>query len=369
MKISNFSYEILDVPSPIRDKLVEISKDIEITKRSRSGACGWLFFGKNKIHGQNVAIKFYDWGGEAKYHIEPKHLASIESNNVIKILDASHVNDDYAYFLTSYCSNGDLDKEILNGIRGNKRAVSVTRDILLGLSFLHSKNLLHRDLKAENILIDDDDKAIIGDFGSVKKIPEGQSSIPGSGHSLIYTPPESISTGEYGIPGDIYQVGVVLFQLLGGYLPYDDPSWLNPREIKKYRLITDEIERQIFAKECIKNKIEKGNVVDLSTLPPWVCKPLRLTVSKACNIKPEKRYQSSSEFLARLNSISKKVNDWTIENGYPIRNCSNCRYRVIYNRKKQSYFVEKEKNAGWRKDNSFKGTSLNELIKEIENRH
>ncbi len=368
MTTPNFSFDVLDVPAPVKSKLIALCKDIEITKRSRNGANGWLFFGTNRIHGQKVAIKFYDWGGKAKYHAEPKHLATIDSPNVIKILDASYVDTDYAYFITPYCINGDLDKEICNGIRGNNRAVSVVRGVLSGLSHLHSSNLLHRDLKAENILIDDDDKAIIGDFGSVKKIPKGNTSVPGSGHSLIYTPPESITSGLYGVPGDIYQVGMVLFQLLGGRLPYEESSWLNSRDLKKYRSIGDEIDKQLFARECIKKKIEKGKIVVLSTLPPWVCTPLQRTISKACNIAPAKRYQSCSEFLARLNSISGVVHDWVIEAGIPTRICNNTRYRVAYNSKKEIHFVEKDKSSGWRKDNSFEGSSLKELVEEIENK-
>jgi serine/threonine protein kinase len=153
MNSPNFNFDILDVPESIKTKLKDLSKHIEITKRSRKGSNGWLFFGQNRIHKQKVAIKFYDWGGDAKYHAEPKNLAAIKSKNVIQILDASFVDRDYAYFLTPYYKHGDLDNEICNGIRGNIRAVSITRDILSGLSHLHSGALLHRDLKPQNILM------------------------------------------------------------------------------------------------------------------------------------------------------------------------------------------------------------------------
>ena len=361
----NFNFDILDVPCSIKAKLIDLTNSIDIKKRSRKGSNGWLFFGQNRIHKQKVAIKFYDWGGETKFHAEPKNLATINSENVIQILDASFVDTDYAYFLTPYYKNGDLDVEICNGIRGNIRAISVVRDILSGLSHLHARNLLHRDLKAQNILIADDLKAVIGDFGSVKKIPEGNSSVPGSGHSLIYTPPESISSGLYGVPGDIYQVGVVLFQMLGGRLPYEESSWLSPSELKKYRSTLDEINRQLFATECIKKRIERGKIVELQTLPPWVSVPLRRTISKACNIQPNKRYQSCSEFLARLNSIRNQIHDWIIENGYPVRQGTS-RHRIAFDKQKAQYFVEKNKGSGWRRDNSFQGQSLQDIVIEIE---
>ena len=367
MSLPNFNFDILDVPISIKEKLISISKNIEITKRSRKGSNGWLFFGQNRIHKQKIAIKFYDWGGDPKYHAEPKNLATINSENVIKILDASFVDTDYAYFLTPYFKNGDLDVEICNGIRGNLRAVFVARDILAGLSYLHSKNLLHRDLKAQNILVSDDFKAVIGDFGSVKKIPKGSSSVPGSGHSLIYTPSESIASGVYGISGDIYQVGVVLFQMLGGRLPYEEYSWLNKRELKKYRDIQDDIDRQIFANECIKKRIQRGKIVDTSTLPPWVCKPLRLIISKACNVSPLRRYQSCSAFLARLNAIRNEIHDWSIESGYPVRQIGGSKYRIVYDQKNNRYCVQKDKGAGWRKNNSFQGQTLEDIVAEIEN--
>jgi serine/threonine protein kinase len=365
MKKSNFNFYVLDVPESIREKLIELSTNIEITKRSRKGSNGWLFFGRNRIHKQKVALKFYDWGSEAKYHTEPKNLAAINSVNVINILDASFVDDEYAYFLTPYYKKGDLDAEICNGIRGNIRAVSVCRDILSGLSHLHAQNLLHRDLKAQNILISNDDKAIIGDFGSVKKIPEGDNAVPGSGHSLIYTPPESILSGLYGIAGDIYQVGVVLFQLLGGKFPYEESLWLNKSDLKKYRRIQDEIDRQIFATECIKKKIKRGQIIDLATLPPWICVPLRRTISRACNTNPEKRYQSCSEFLARLNQIRKQIHDWKIEDGCIVKEGA-CKYRILFDDKKSQYYVQKDKGSGWRKDNSIQGEELQNIVCKVE---
>ena len=112
--------------------------------------------------------------------------------------------------------------------------MSITRDILSGLSHLHARSLLHRDLKPQNLLIAKDFSVVLGDYGSVKKIPEGSSTVPGSGHSLIYTPPESTFLGEYGIIGDIYQIRMVLYQTLGGHLPYEESSWLNSLELKKY---------------------------------------------------------------------------------------------------------------------------------------
>ncbi len=367
MNQPNLNLDILAVPQPIKDKLRELSQSIQIEKQSQKGACGWLFFGRNRIHGQKVAIKFYDWSGDPTYHTEPRHLAAINSENVIPIQDASFVNNDYAYFLTPFYERGDLDVEISAGIQGNLRAVELVRDILAGLSHLHTANLLHRDLKAQNILINNTGRALIGDFGSVKQIPEGSTTVPGSGHSLAYRPPESVLNQRYGITGDLYQIGILLFQLLGGHFPYDEAAWLNAKQLLKYHNTEDSIDKQLFASECIKKLIAKGKMVDISTLPPWVCDPLRRTIKKACNTNPASRFSTCNEFLVRMTAIRHDIHDWRIEGALPVR-YGQIKYRIQFDTKHSVYYAEKEKSSGWRKDNSFTTNTIAGLVAEIENR-
>lgn len=349
---TTLNIENLSVPPPIKTKLLELSGNIGFQRQSRKGSNGWLFFGVNKISRQPVAIKFYDWGGDQTYHAEPRHLAAIASENVIQILDASHVDGNYAYFLTPYFRNGDLDEELCRGNYGNIKSINFVRDILSGLSHLHADSLLHRDLKPQNILVSDERRAVIGDFGSVKKIPEGRDSVPGSGHSLIYRPPESVISGVYAIPSDIYQVGIVLFQLLGGNLPYEVSAWLNEKELRAYRSITDGVDQQIYANDCIKEKIRRGTVVNTATLPPWVCPSLKRTVGRACNIDPAKRFQSCSEFLAHINRIRNQLKNWFMEDGCLTLDGAPS-FRVCYEERNGNYFVQKNGGAGWRRDNSF----------------
>lgn len=355
----------ISVPTAIKSKLKDLSKSIAFDKQSRKGGNGWLFFGTNQVHSQRVAVKFYDWGGDPKFHAEPKHLSTLNSDNIIFVMDAAFVDTDYAYFVTPFHARGDLDDELERGIIENLRAVAMTRDVLSGLSHLHAANLLHRDLKPQNLLLSDDDHAIIGDFGSVKHLPDGQTTVPGSGHSLIYRPPESVQTEVYGVAGDIYQVGVLLYQLLGGYLPYEESLWLNSQQLKKYRTISDPIDRQIFANDVIKSLIERGKIINISSLPPWVCTQLRRTISKACNIDPTKRFGSCSEFLAKMNSIRPNIRDWRVEEGCPTRHGKNI-YRIIYDSRNGIYRVQKRGTGQWRFDNSFNGTSVKEIVKEIE---
>ena len=78
--------DIISLPDSVRDSIKKLSKDITIDKISNKGANSYVFLGKNNISGQPVAIKYYYWGGDKKYHAEPRQLAEINCKYIIKIL-------------------------------------------------------------------------------------------------------------------------------------------------------------------------------------------------------------------------------------------------------------------------------------------
>lgn len=323
-----------------------------------------MFFGSNRITNQDVVVKFYYWGGRNEYHAEPRLLTEIDSANVLKVFDAGYAGPNWAYFLTPLCPGGDLDTVVLGSDASNKRAVRLTENILHGLSYLHSKKLLHRDLKPANIFIDDGDAAVIGDFGSLKRAPEASEYVPASSHALLYRPPEAIGKdGKFGFRSDIYQVGIVLYQLLGGPLPYDQRAWLTAKQLKKMDEYVDEVDASIYGDRCIEERILKGKIINLSDLPLWTPNCLKKIIRIATKSDPKSRYKSVDEFLFALNKASNSVPDWELLNG------------SLYFRSATSFmisadgdkFVVKKKKAGseWRNDNSFKGLDLKAILQRI----
>ncbi|MDP2505829.1 serine/threonine-protein kinase [Oceanobacter sp. 3_MG-2023] len=355
----------LSAPDEIKNALKDLSKNYVFTKEVEKGANGYLFFGRNRILGTEVAVKFYYWGGDKEYHAEPKNLAAIESDNILAILDASLIDNDWAYFVTPYCPNGDLDNYIDVTWFGNLAAIDFISAVLSGLSYLHAERFLHRDLKPANIYLNDAKQAVIGDFGSLKVIPEGKDEIPASRHSILYRPPESILHNTFSSRGDIYQVGLVFYQLLGGHLPYDELAWMSKRELKHYNELTGYADRSIYVDQCIKSKITKGKIIDLKTLPPWVPESVKRIIRKSTNVNPGKRYKNATEFKADLHKIRPTVLDWEICGGVTMLNAKTS-YRIEFTEK--GIQVLKRKTGTWQKDNTIKSDDLSKVVSEIEAR-
>lgn len=356
----------LSAPEPIKKRLKALSKDIEFSREVTKGANGYLYFGTNRILQTEVAVKFYYWGSDPRFHAEPTALAALTGQNILTVQSAGLLDGEWAYFVTPYCRNGDLDDLLDSFSIGNIEAIDRTCQILSGVGVLHEHRYVHRDLKPANIYVGDDSESIIGDFGSIKVVPEGHESIPASSHAVLYRPPESVETNSYGFEGDIYQCGMVLFQLLGGPLPYDEASWLSRSERKTYNELPNEADRSIYADQCIKAKIVRGKIIDASKLPPWVPDVLKRTVRKATHTDLTRRFRSVSAFHAYLNNNRSRVPDWCITNGEPHLR-SQPQFKVC--EENGEYFIMKSRNGDkWRRDNSFNGNSISELVAEISAR-
>lgn len=360
--MSSLFIEGINAPNEIKAALKNLSKDYQIIREVTKGSNGYLFFGINRILNTKVAIKFYYWGGDAGYHAEPNVLAQIRSENVLSVHNAGLLDNEWAYFVTPYCPKGDLDDVLARTKFGNIAAIDLTCQLLNGISYLHERRFLHRDLKPANIYIGETSQAIIGDFGSIKTLPENTDAIPASSHSVLYRPPESVVNNKYGFLSDIYQCGIVLFQLLGGNLPYSEIAWLSRQERNHYNSLTDSVDKTIFADQCLKTKICKGKILDISSLPPWVSENLKRTIRKAVNIVPEKRFQSASAFHVHLNNLKASVPNWSLIENHPVLKSSTS-YRIV---NESEIIVQKRRDNGkWRRDNSIQASNISEAVAAI----
>ncbi|KAL4224236.1 hypothetical protein ACF0H5_017689 [Mactra antiquata] len=149
--------------------------------------------------------------------------------NVVRVFEQFKTADRY-YVVMEYCSNGDLldlincrISESCKGL-GEDKARSLFKMMAEGMNHIHANGIVHRDLKCENILLDKGNNIKITDFGFSCKFTPGETSLlKTSCGSYAYTAPEVIKLKPYdGTKSDVWSLGIILFAMLNGRLPFND---------------------------------------------------------------------------------------------------------------------------------------------------
>jgi serine/threonine protein kinase len=142
------------------------------------------------------------------------------TNKVVRLLEVFE-NENYVFFVMEYAQRGDLLNYMKKfGVMPEFKAKNVFFDIILGLEYLHSRNIIHRDIKLDNILLSDKFRAKIADFGISRINPEGNVLFEQCG-TPAYLAPEIIKNEGYsGFATDIWSLGILLHTLLLGKVPF-----------------------------------------------------------------------------------------------------------------------------------------------------
>jgi eukaryotic-like serine/threonine-protein kinase len=357
--------DLLEIDDEIKH-FIKNQNDVIIDKYSDSGCNGELFFGMHKIFKERVALKFYYVDKYGLSHKEPQILRKIDHTNVIKIHDARIIGANYAYFLTPQIKGGDLFDYKNNTILDTHTALKIVQDILLGLSEMHKvpNRLLHRDLKPNNILIDENRTAIIADFGSVKHIPSDKQNIVASKNSMVYRAKEVVEKGEYCFQSDIYQVGIILFQLLGGFFPDAIIDWLDFKKQKKAIEIKDMFEQHVFIEKQFDKLISSHKLIRFDSLAFYIDDRLKGIIRKATNPILSQRYKNTSEFYNAIYKYKAKAVNWVKVNDEYIATCHNNTEYRIYPDNKGFQLERKVKNGVPRNFNKHNG-SIDAMIEII----
>ncbi len=354
-------YDIAALPANLQPIAARLGESITFSDIIEKGANGHILIGHHRLLNRMVVVKFYYWGDGV--HIEPATLARLESAHVLKVDHAEAIDKDDAFFITRYCSAGDLDDELATRTFGPVEAIDALLQFGAGVSYLHGEGYVHRDLKPSNLFVTDNGNRVIGDFGSVVQIGEEDSANSLSKHSIIYRPPEDFVGNRFYRQGDIYQLGMVLYQLLGGELPYEIENWLTPQQIAEGRNL-DEFDRQAFYNSVVEGRIRKGKILKLDSLQDYVPDALKRVIRKACHLDKDNRYPTAADFLATINNIRRRVFDWRVDDGIlTLRDC-NRTYRIVPFR--NQFHVEKQVAAGWRRQRELTSETRADAIAGVE---
>jgi tRNA A-37 threonylcarbamoyl transferase component Bud32 len=156
-----------------------------------------------------------------RFRREIKTIASLEHPAIVPVYDVGE-EDGVPYFVMRYMPGGSLTQWIDKGKFSMEDAARIIERLSSALAYAHKNGLIHRDLKPDNILFDNNGDPFISDFG-VAKITDSATNMTGSG--IIGTPaymsPEQAQGETVDNRSDIYGLGVIIFQMLSGHQPYE----------------------------------------------------------------------------------------------------------------------------------------------------
>ena len=156
-----------------------------------------------------------------RFRREIKTIASLEHPAIVPVYDVGE-EDGVPYFVMRYMPGGSLSQWIEKGKFSLEDAARIIERLSSALAYAHKVGLIHRDLKPDNILFDNNGDPFISDFG-VAKITDSSTNMTGSG--IIGTPaymsPEQAQGEKVDNRSDIYGLGVIIFQMLSGHQPYE----------------------------------------------------------------------------------------------------------------------------------------------------
>ena len=204
----------------------------EIIEIIGTGGMAIVYKAKDRKLNRMVAVKVLkpelrgDTDLRRRFHAESEAVARLNHPNIINVFDVS-TNDENEYFVMELIDGITLKQYMTQrGVLSVKEAIHFTVQILRGLEHAHAKKIVHRDIKPQNIMILRDGTAKVTDFGIArvsdsKDMTTNQANAFGSVH---YIAPEQARCEATDGRADLYSVGVMLYEMLTGQLPYQGDS-------------------------------------------------------------------------------------------------------------------------------------------------
>jgi eukaryotic-like serine/threonine-protein kinase len=286
------------VKKPITPQADAVGRTLDgryrIEERLGMGGVGAVYLGTQLALGRSVAIKLLHEGLDpsfrTRFEREAKALAALRHPNIVSVTDYG-VDDVTPYLVMEKLEGETLGERLTRGPLLPEHVLELTRQLLRALGFVHEQGLVHRDLKPGNLFLeltpDGDEKLKLLDFGLAKFVQEpgieGQT-VTRAGHVVgtpAYMAPEQIAGDAVDARSDIYAVGVLLFQMLSGKVPFEG----EPMEQLKGHLVAP-VPPLVVARTELKPRVE------LSAL-----------VARALEKRRDARFDSALDMLTALDSI------------------------------------------------------------------
>jgi eukaryotic-like serine/threonine-protein kinase len=273
-----------------RDRLARLLPGYELGQELGSGAFGIVLEGRRLRLNRKVAIKVLAAPSRASAAAivdEPSLLAQMDDHpHIVRVYDCVE-GEGLCLIIMELLAGGRLRDRMPISPEG---ACAVGIAIAEALSYAHRRDVLHRDIKPENVLFDTGGLPKVTDFGVAKILEDSVAWVNSGAGTPPYMSPEQLDAGPLGPASDIYSVGVVLFELFTGRLPF----------------VSNESGRR-----------RTGTVPRLAGVPSAVAD----VVTRALNPDPRRRYASAHQFALELADAADRGYgpDWRARSGIMLR--------------------------------------------------
>ncbi len=281
-------------PSDPRATVVHVADDAasypqipgyRVLKKLGQGGMATVYLANQLSLDRQVSVKImeretlHDETSMQRFENEARTIARLSHPSIVGIHEVGRTADGRMYYSMPFLPNGDLAQRDLS--RDEKRIVDLLRTLLSALDYAHTRGIVHRDVKQENVLFDADNRPLLADFGialskaDTVRITTAGLAVGSSG----YMAPEQARGDAVDGRADLYSVGVLAYELLTGELPYrsTDPLALALMHVQK----------------------------DIPRLPP-AKRHWQPFIDRAMAKAPEQRFDNAKQMLEALDRIGRR---------------------------------------------------------------
>ena len=266
----------------VNDGGIVLGERYEVLSKIGAGGMADVYKGRDTMLNRYVAIKVlkkeYRENKDfvRKFRSEAQAAAGLLNPNIVNVYDVGE--DRGLYYMVMELVEGITLKEYIQkkGRLSTKEAISIAIQMCTGIEAAHKHNIIHRDIKPQNIIISKEGKVKVTDFGIARAVDSNTVSSSAMG-SVHYVSPEQARGGYCDAKSDIYSVGITMYEMITGRVPFDGDSTVT-----------------------VAMKHLQENITPPSQYAPDMSKALEKIILKCTQKSPERRYESTTVLIQDL---------------------------------------------------------------------